>query len=345
MTASVAAVILNYNGKSYLEKFLGTAIENSSDNCEIIVIDNASTDDSLEYLQKHYPQIKCIVLEKNHGFAGGYNRGLEQLSHDIFILINSDIELTKNWDIPLVKRLEKPEIAACQPKILAYDNKSSFEYAGASGGYLDREYFPFCRGRIFGELEADLGQYDQAQQVFWATGACMAIKSADFKRMEGFDEDFFAHMEEIDLCHRLKNVGKEIWVEPKSVVYHVGGGTLAMMSPFKTFLNYRNGLSLLVKNYPYSDFKWVLFKRLILDGISGLNFLARGLPQHTWQIYKAHRAFFKQWDKALEKREKLAKSHKNINRSGFFRGSIIWQYFLGRKNKFEQLPKHRFVTE
>lgn len=346
MEYKAAAVILNYNGRNFLEQFLPGVIANTSKNTEVVVIDNASTDSSLQYLKSTHPNIKCITLSENHGYAGGYNHGLKSLNHPYFILLNSDIEVTKDWDIPLIDRLESQHnIVACQPKILAFADKSSFEYAGGSGGFIDREYFPFCRGRIFGELEKDFGQYDNAREVFWASGACFAIKSETFNKLEGFDQDFFAHMEEIDLCARIKNTGKQIWVEPKSVVYHVGGGTLAMMSPFKTFLNYRNGLSLLVKNHPYSDFKYILFKRLILDGLSAINFLMRGLPAHTVQIYKAHRAFFKQWDVVIAKREALTKTHKNINRTGVFRGSAIWQYFLSRKRKFSSLPTSRFVEE
>ncbi|TXC77003.1 glycosyltransferase family 2 protein [Luteibaculum oceani] len=346
MKYNSAAVILNYNGVHFLEKFLPNVLENTSEKTEVVVVDNASTDNSVKFLQEHYPSLRLIVLPKNYGYAGGYNYGLATLGYEFFILLNSDIEVTKNWDIPLINRLESEHhITACQPKILAYDNKSYFEYAGGSGGFIDREYFPFCRGRIFGELEQDLGQYDNAREVFWASGACFAIKSWAFHKAKGFDEDFFAHMEEIDLCHRLKNMGHKIYVEPKSVVYHVGGGTLAMMSPFKTFLNYRNGLSLLVKNYPYSDFKFILFKRLLLDGLSAINFVLRGIPRHAIEIYKAHRAFFKDWKLVLDKRERLQEEHKDVNRTGVFNGSAIWMYFVSRKRKFGKFPTRRFVNE
>lgn len=340
---TTAAVILNYNGKNFLEKFLGDVIKKTSSTTEIVVIDNASTDDSLAYLTQHFPKIHCVRLGQNHGYAGGYNLGLESLNHDNFILLNSDIEVSKNWDLPLIEKLESShKIAAVQPKILAYNNQQKFEYAGASGGYLDREYFPFCRGRIFGVLEDDLSQYEDAREVFWASGACFAVKAKIFKSFGGFDADFFAHMEEIDLCHRFKNQGHQIWVEPKSTVYHVGGGTLAMMSPYKTFLNYRNGLALLVKNAPGNGYKTKLTRRLLLDGLSAINFVLRGLPQHAFQIWKAHRAFFKNWDLWQSKREEIQKNVKYANRKGYFHGSIIGHYFLSRNRKFSQLPIERF---
>ncbi len=344
--SATAAVILNYNGKSFLEKFLHDVVEKTSANTEIVVIDNHSTDDSIAYLKEHFPQLVCIQLEENLGYAGGYNEGLKQLQHDNFILLNSDIEVSKNWDIPLIEKLEhSSKIAAVQPKILAYHNQQQFEYAGASGGYIDREYFPFCRGRIFGIVEEDHSQYESAEQVFWASGACFAVKAALFTEFGGFDADFFAHMEEIDLCHRFKNKGYQVWVEPKSTVYHVGGGTLDMMNPRKTFLNYRNGLALLVKNAPGSNYKARLTTRLLLDGLSAINFVLRGLPQHALQIWKAHRAFFKNWDHWLEKRQEIQADTTYRNRSGYYHGSIIYQYFVRRKRKYSQLPKHRFSQE
>ncbi|MCB0509691.1 MAG: glycosyltransferase family 2 protein, partial [Bacteroidetes bacterium] len=249
----VAIVILNWNGKHWLEKFLASVLTYSDPSfCDVIVADNASTDNSLEFLKENFPDVQTIVFEKNHGFTGGYNRALKSLEHEYFVLLNSDIEVSKNWIEPIIRLMDGDKlIAACQPKILDYNKRDYFEYAGASGGYIDFLGYPFCRGRIFDALEKDEGQYDDAKRVFWASGACLFVRSEVYKKLGGLDEYFFAHMEEIDLCWRMQNEGYHVWVEPLSKVYHVGGGTLQSDSPKKTYLNFRNNLFLILKNYDF----------------------------------------------------------------------------------------------
>ncbi|MFT6210319.1 MAG: GT2 family glycosyltransferase, partial [Bacteroidia bacterium] len=246
----IAVVILNWNGKSFLEKFLPSVISNSQ-GATIYVADNASSDRSLEFVEKNFPTVIRIDNGNNFGFAGGYNKALEDLNEEFFVLLNSDVEITPNWLQPVIALFDSDQqVAAIQPKILSYHDKTSFEYAGAAGGFIDKNGYPFCRGRIFESLETDNGQYDAVQEVFWATGACMFVRSKVYRELGGLDDDFFAHMEEIDLCWRTKRAGHKIMVQPKSIVYHVGGGTLPKSNPFKTFLNFRNGLELLAKNLP-----------------------------------------------------------------------------------------------
>lgn len=346
MSYQAAAVILNYNGAHFLKQFLPSVLELTSSTTEVIVADNASIDDSLKVMEAEFPQVRIIQMKKNTGYAGGYNEALKELNHEFFILLNSDIEVTHHWDQPLVDFLAKnKEVAAVQPKILAFHNKKMFEYAGACGGFIDRNYFPFCRGRIFGELEEDQGQYNEPQEVFWATGACLTVRASDYNEVGGLDADFFAHMEEIDLCFRLKLFGKKIFCLPSSTVYHVGGGTLAMMSTFKTFLNYRNNLWLIAKNHFESPLFFKLFWRLALDGLSGVNFVFRGLPKHTVAILKAHVVFYRHLFQILKKRKvnkELFKS-KTPNLVGHYQKNVIADYFLKGNKKFSQLNPSDFI--
>jgi len=266
--SSVAVVILNWNGKKFLEKFLPSVVSNSGD-AEIIMADNNSSDDSISFMAINYPNIRIIKNSENGGFAKGYNDALKQIKSDYYILLNSDIEVTPNWIDPLFDLMENDSmIAACQPKLRSYYQQDEFEYAGAAGGFIDKWGYPFCRGRIFGHLEKDEAQYENVEEVFWATGAAMFVRAKYFWEVGGLDEDFFAHMEEIDLCWRLKNKGYKIMVHPQSVVFHVGGGTLPKNSPTKTYLNFRNNFYLLYKNLPKKRFKRVFIFRLIWDGVA-----------------------------------------------------------------------------
>ena len=300
-----AVVILNWNGKHWLEKFLPNVIFNSSD-VTVIVADNNSTDNSVSFLQEKFPEIQIIQNEGNYGYAKGYNLALKQIDAEYFVLLNSDIEVTKDWISPIVSLMDSDKtISACQPKIRDYNNKSKFEYAGASGGYIDKFGYPFCRGRIFDELEEDKGQYNDAIEVFWATGACLFVRSSQFLEIGGLDEDFFAHQEEIDLCWRLKNKGYKIMVEPKSEVYHVGGGTLNVGSPFKTHLNFRNNLYMLFKNLPLFSLFTIIPVRLVLDGIAAITLLnkEKGIS-HVFAVMKAHFSFYFEIPKLITKQTK-----------------------------------------
>lgn len=337
----IAIVILNFNGKSYLEKFLPSVIKHSP-NTEIYVADNNSTDDSIRFLQTYYPEIKLIVNKINGGFAKGYNDALKQVKSKYYLLLNSDIEVTANWLIPLYNTISSEKIAACQPKILAYNDKTKFEHAGACGGFLDTNYYPFCRGRILEQTEVDSNQYDYKQEIFWASGACILIKSDLFHELEGFDEDFFAHMEEIDLCWRLKKLGYQIYVNPESVVYHVGGGTLNYMSPFKTYLNFRNSLFMILKNHEGFYF-FKIIKRLILDGLAGILFIGQGQIKHMFSVVKAHFSFYKYFFKMLKKRKKINKQSSIFNNKGLYQGNILWAKYVKRINSFNLL-NHRLFS-
>ncbi|MGZ5264212.1 MAG: glycosyltransferase family 2 protein [Kaistella sp.] len=301
---NLAIAILNWNGKTWLEKFLPNVIAHA-ENAAVYVIDNASTDDSVDFLKRNFPEVTIIQNRKNNGFAGGYNEGLKQIDADIFCLLNSDVEVTENWLNPVLNLFEnKANIAAIQPKILDYNRKNFFEFAGAAGGYIDNLGYPYCRGRIFENIEEDKGQYDDETEIFWASGCCLFIRSIDFWEHNGFDERFFAHQEEIDLCWRLKNAGKKIYYTGKSTVYHVGGGTLNKQSPQKTFLNMRNNLSMLVKNLPFADVFWIILFRLVLDGAAALYFAFKNGPSHFWAVLRAHFGFYAQIPQTLRLRGK-----------------------------------------
>jgi GT2 family glycosyltransferase len=340
MQQEISIVILNWNGRKYLEKFLPNVIEHSP-KAKIIVADNNSTDNSIEFLSQNFPQIEIIKNETNGGFAKGYNDALKHVHSKYYLLLNSDIEVTEGWLNPLLNTIEAENVAACQPKILAYNNKKQFEHAGASGGFLDRNYYPFCRGRILDQTEIDYNQYDYKQEIFWASGACLLIKADLFHKLEGFDEDFFAHMEEIDLCWRLKKLGYKIEVNPESVVYHVGGGTLNYMSPFKTYLNFRNSLFMILKNHE-GIYGWKIVKRLFLDGLAGILFLAQGNPKHTLAVIRAHFSFYKLFSKMLKKRNLIKKNSTKFNAIGLYKGNILWAKYFKKINAFSKLNLRLF---
>lgn len=326
-----AIVILNFNGKSWLQKFLPTVEKHSSKEADVFVIDNGSEDDSIEYLKKEHPSTHLVVIDKNLGYAGGYNKGLEQINYPYYVLLNSDIEVTENWINPIIQTFKKdPSIIAIQPKILSYNNKSQFEYAGAAGGLMDKLKYPFCRGRVFDHVEEDKQQFEKTAEIFWASGACLFIRSKDFHDHGGFDTDFFAHMEEIDLCWRIKNNGGKILYHPESKVYHVGGGTLTYNSPQKTFLNFRNSLFMIHKNVDSKLFRSI-FTRLLLDGLAGLFFLSKGQFKHLFCIAKAHYAYFFSIGKLNKKRNKTPK-RSYIEHKGVAKVSIVWEYYI-KKNK------------
>ena len=340
MTKEVAVVILNWNGKTFLEKFLPKVIE-FSPNAEIIIADNQSLDDSVQFLQENYPSIQIIINESNGGFAKGYNDALKKVKAKYYLLLNSDIEVTEGWLEPLVESLKIEDVVACQPKILSFDQKNQFEHAGACGGFLDKNYYPFCRGRILENTEIDKNQYDFVQEIFWASGACLLIQADIFHKLGGFDEDFFAHMEEIDLCWRLKKRNYKIYVNPNSIVYHVGGGTLNYMSPFKTYLNFRNSLFMILKNHEGFYF-FKIFKRLLLDGIAGIFFLIQGNPKHTISVIKAHFSFYKLFFKMLNKRNKIKQESTKFNSTGLYNGNILWAKYFKKITSFSKLNLRLF---
>lgn len=333
----VSIVILNYNGRDYLQKFLPSVIASTYINKKIIVADNASTDDSLEILKTHFPLVEVIVNKQNDGFAGGYNWALQQLEADYFVLLNSDVEVTANWIEPIIALMESnKEIAACQPKLLAYKNKTMFEYAGASGGYIDFLGYPFSRGRIFDVLEKDNNQYDDCIEIFWASGAAMFVKANVYKQLGGFDDSFFAHMEEIDLCWRMQLAGYKIYVCPQSMVYHVGAGTLPRGGR-KVFLNFRNNLWMLSKNLPWQEKIWKLPFRFLLDGISAWKGLLHGDKAFFMAIVKAHWRVVKSWIMFERKPSKNRIAFKNL--SGVHSKSIVYKHFVKGVKTFEDIIK------
>ncbi len=337
----VSIVILNWNGREYLEKFLPYLLRYTTlPDAEIVVADNGSTDDSLEFLKREYPRIRIIALEKNHGFSGGYNRAFEQLDSKYMLLLNSDIEVSEAWLEPMIRVMEKDEsIAACTPKLLDFKRRTHFEYAGAAGGYIDKYGYPFCRGRIFDQLEEDKGQYDQAADIFWGSGACLMVRSVLYRESGGLDEQFFAHMEEIDLCWRLQQMGYRIRYVPTSKVYHVGGATLQRGNSYKTFLNFRNNLLLLYKNLPARRRGKILLIRQVLDGISAMRFLLRGDFSDFRAIFRAHVAFYgmKSSYRGIKKQNKSGE--KSVIVVGIYPGSIVADFFLKKKRKFSELDQ------
>jgi len=336
-SSKVAVVILNWNGKKYLEQFLPKLVEHSSlPDVDLFVADNGSTDDSVPFIQSEYPQIKLILFDKNYGFTGGYNKALEQIDAEYFVILNSDVEVTPNWLNPIINFMdENTDVAACQPKIKSFAQKEYFEYAGAAGGFIDKFGYPFCRGRILDSVEKDEGQYDDIREIFWATGACMFVRANIFKSAGGFDEDFFAHMEEIDLCWRFKNLGYKVFYHPDSVVYHVGGGALPNDSPRKLFLNYRNNLFLLLKNVNRGQLLQKILQRMILDGVSAGMYLA-GLKFSSFSaVFRAHIAFYKRLFKMLKKRQKNQLKLNQIEE--IYPRSIVYGYFLKKRKYFWSL--------
>ncbi|WP_353076542.1 glycosyltransferase [Flavobacterium sp.] len=323
-----AVVILNWNGAKLLQQFLPSVLQYSGD-ATIYVADNASTDTSIAVLKNEFPSVKIIENAGNYGFAKGYNEALKCVEEPYYALVNSDIEVTENWLQPIEAIFNnEPNTAIIQPKLLDYKKKTYFEYAGAAGGFIDKYGFPFCRGRIFDTLEEDLGQYDTETEIFWATGACFFIRKEVFRSLQGFDGDFFAHQEEIDLCWRANNAGHTIKYCPTSVVYHVGGATLNEANPMKTFLNFRNSLLMLTKNLPKEKLVPIIFIRMCLDGLAGVQFIFQGKFKHTFAILKAHFYFYHLIGRNLKKRNNSQKT------AYYYTKSIVWKYFVQKKNTF-----------
>lgn len=335
----VAVVILNWNGKKMLTQFLPSVIAHTNPQInQIVVADNGSTDSSMQWLAETYPEIRRIEFSENYGFAEGYNRALSLIDSEYFVLLNSDVEVTPQWLEPLIEFLDQnPEVGAVQPKIKAFHNKNLFEYAGASGGFIDKYGFPFCRGRILGTLEPDLKQYDNPISIMWATGACLVIRADLYNLAGGLDAHFFAHMEEIDLCWRIKNMGKKLMVIPQSTVYHVGGGTLPNNSPHKLYLNYRNNLLLLYKNLPAEKFTKTMFVRWWLDMFSAIIYLLRGQYALFKQVFKAHKDYKQMKQMYKEHRKSMLLCNSPLVHSEVYGKSIVWQYFINGKKTFDQL--------
>ncbi|MBL7702792.1 MAG: glycosyltransferase family 2 protein [Ferruginibacter sp.] len=336
MIPSVAIVILNWNGRKFLEKFLPSVLASTYTNKKIIVADNASSDDSVSFLKEHYPGVVIIQNSSNEGFAKGYNTALKQVETDYYVLLNSDVEVAPGWIEPVISLMETDKrIAACQPKLLAYNNKQLFEYAGASGGWLDYFGYPFMRGRIFDHCEKDTGQYDDAAPCFWASGAALFIRSAVFHELKGFDEYFFAHQEEIDLCWRAQLAGYKIYVQPASVVYHVGGGTLPKGNSLKTFLNFRNNLIMLSKNLPLATALWKMPARILLDALSAWRGLFSGDYGYFFALCKAH-LHYTGW-LLSSKKQSVFPDKRGGKPAGFFKGSVIWAHFIQKKKTFSEI--------
>ena len=329
----VAIVILNWNGKKLLEQFLPSIVNFSAELADIYVADNASTDGSMAFVKDHFPSVHIVENATNGGYAKGYNDALQSIKADVYCLINSDVEVTEGWLEPVLDVFkQESNTAIIQPKLLDYKDKSKFEYAGAGGGFIDFYGYPYCRGRVFNYLETDEGQYNDIASIFWASGACFFVRSEVYHRLGGFDEDYFAHQEEIDLCWRTQNEGYDIKYVGTSTVYHVGGATLQESNPHKTYLNFRNSLLNVIKNVPKQRFLFVVVSRLILDGIAGAKFMLELRPVHTWAIFKAHLSLYKNFYKFLKKRRKLQKKLEyNLHTS------IVWQYFILGRKRFKNL--------
>jgi GT2 family glycosyltransferase len=326
----IAVVILNWNGAKLLEQFLPSVVQ-YSDEAKIYVVDNASTDRSIALLKDQFPSVTVIQNDGNYGFAKGYNVGLQQIEEDYYALVNSDIQVTENWLAPILSIFATDSsVGIIQPKILDYKNKAYFEYAGAAGGFIDQFGYPYCRGRIFETIEKDTGQYDDEVEIFWASGACFFIRKEIYQRLSGFDDDFFAHQEEIDLCWRAFTLGYKAKYTFKSTVYHVGGATLNESNPKKTFLNFRNSLLMLTKNLPENKLVPILFTRLVLDGLAGVQFIFKGKFVHCWAIIKAHFAFYSLINKNLKKRK-----GKSIN-TYYHSKSVVYSYFIKNGTVFEK---------
>lgn len=335
----LSIVILNWNGEKFLRRFLPSVVKYSSYPwSEIIVADNGSEDKSKDVVLREFPSVVYLQLDRNYGFAEGYNHVLSFVEADYYLLLNSDVEVTEDWLIPLLACMESdPSIGACQPKILQLDQPEKFEYAGAAGGFIDHFGYPFCRGRIMNIQETDKGQYDLSIPVFWASGAAMLVRSSAWRKMNGFDPDFYAHMEEIDLCWRMKNQGYKIMVCPSSFVYHLGGGSLAYGNPQKIYLNFRNNLFLLYKNLPKKNFRKIFLSRMILDGIAALQFLATGQFEAFQKVFEAHASFYKSKASLIAKRKELLTKVRNENHDEIYRGSIVWDFFIKGRKKFSDL--------
>lgn len=338
----IAIVILNWNGVGMMEKFLPSVLQYSiEDGATVYVADNASTDNSMQMLKEKFPQVRTIQLEKNWGFAEGYNKALTQIDAEYYVLLNSDVEVTHHWLVPLLEFMDShPEAAFCQPKLLSEQDRNSFEYAGASGGYIDKYGYPFCRGRIFNTVETDDGQYDYTTKILWATGACLMIRSEDYWRADGLDGRFFAHSEEIDLCWRLRIMGKDGYCVPDSVAYHVGGGTLPKGNPMKTYLNFRNNLTMLYKNLADDELKGVMRMRWFLDYLAAFQMLILERKFKDFKAVVKARRDFKKWkEDFIEDRSfiQASRSVENKEIQGFCSFSILWKYYAKGIRKFSQL--------
>ena len=337
----VAIVILNWNGEKMMRRFLPSVIEHTAGIADIIVVDNASTDGSLRMLESEFPSVRTIVLDRNYGFAGGYNRALREVKNEYYMLLNSDVEVTAGWMDTLIGFMDShPEAAACQPKLLAEHDRSMFEYAGGSGGYIDRYGYPFCRGRLFDTIERDNHQYDDTVEVLWATGACLMIRNSDFWRVGGFDDRFFAHNEEIDLCWRLCNLGRKIYCVPQSEVYHVGGGTLPKGNPMKTFLNFRNNLTMLYKNLPESDLRHVMLMRVWLDYLAAFKSLLLDRNFNEFLAVVRGRKAFKRWRKQFAA-DRMAVQQSRVAAGDAMRKkySLLWKYYVRGVHTYKKLEK------
>ena len=332
---TTAVVILNWNGKKMLERFLPSVTAHTQGDAEVIIADNGSTDDSLDFVRAQYPGLRIIELDKNYGFAGGYNRALQQVKADYYVLLNDDVEVTPGWIEPVVAQMQQhPDTAICQPKLLMYDQRDTFEYAGGAGGFLDKYGYPFCRGRMFTSLEQDNGQYNTPSEIFWASGAAMFVRADVWHQLGGLDDDFFAHMEEIDFCWRAKNAGYRVEYCPQSTVFHVGGGTLPKSNPRKTYLNFRNNMALLYKNLPKRRLAWVMCSRIVLDYVAGFKFLMEQKPKEFIAVVDAHKAFYK-WLPQLKKKRQGLKQQSRV--SGMYQGLLLIDYYLLGKKKYSDL--------
>lgn len=335
--AKTAVVILNYNGAALLQQFLPDVVRHSG-NASIYIADNASTDDSLEFVEHNFPAIRIIRLDQNFGYAGGYNRALRQIQSDYYVLLNSDIEVTAGWLDPMTRLLDQDSsIAAVQPKILSYREKNKFEHAGAAGGFIDSLGYPFCRGRIFNHVEVDNGQYNDDREIFWASGACLVIRSKAFHQFNGFDEDYFAHMEEIDLCWKLHRTNLKVFYCADSTIYHVGAGTLAYGDPRKIFLNFRNGLLMIFKHLPLGELFYKIPIRFFLDWVASLKYFLSGEWKNSTAIFRAHMAFVGKIARESRKRNVLLKAYPTYQKEGIIRsGSIVFDYYIRGKKTFDQ---------
>lgn len=336
-----AVVILNWNGRLFLESFLPGIVQACNGIAEVVIADNQSTDDSIRFLQNNFPQIRIIHTGGNLGYAGGYNAALKQIDAEYFVLLNSDIEVVDNWVKPIIELMDSDKsIAACQPKILSFKERNKFEYAGAGGGFIDQFGYPFCRGRLFQSVEDDLGQYDDTTEVFWASGACLFVRASYFWEVDGLDEDFFAHMEEIDICWRLKHKGYKIMYCGKSTVFHVGGGSLDKSSPRKTYLNIRNNSTMLYKNLPRHQFYPIFISRFFLDLMAAVKFLIDGGVRHFYAVIRAHIGFYFSYKKNRIKRSKI----QHTNASMIYKGNIVFDHFFRGIKSFQKLNLKKFTA-
>lgn len=332
---SVAVVILNWNGRHYLEKYLPSVLASGYSNLKIVVADNNSSDDSVIFLEANYPDVHIVKLSENYGFSKGYNLALKQIDSDYFVLLNSDVAVSHDWIFPIVELMESDKnIAACQPKILSAINPDTFEYAGASGGWIDKYGYPFCRGRVFDTCETDEGQYNDIAEIFWASGAAMFVRADAYKNCGGLDESFFAHQEEIDLCWRLKNAGYKIMVNPRSVVYHLGGGSLEQGNKRKIYLNFRNNLLLMQKNLHENERGKKINSRHFLNFAASIQFVLKGQFSNAMAVYRATKDFLKQKNSVSKFEEG---NHKLTEMAGVYNGSLVSEYFLKKKRKFSEI--------